>query len=109
MSGFTEIIGSVMNYEWGKIGDTSLVAQIAKLNNENFTIEPAKSYSELWMGDHLSGPSKIKTTGETLTTFLANNKNDLIGGHSSLPFLFKVLSIQKALSIQVHPNKVTHV
>lgn len=60
------------------------------------------------MGDHVSGPSTLKTTGVSLTDFINTNKG-AIGGMESLPFLFKVLSIQKPLSIQVHPNKVSYI
>lgn len=44
-------------------------------------------------------------TGEPLAKIIASDSSS-IGGSSSLPFLFKVLSITKPLSIQVHPNKV---
>lgn len=57
------------------------------------------------MGDHVSGPSLIKATGEPLSKIIASDTSS-IGGTTSLPFLFKVLSIAKPLSIQVHPNKV---
>lgn len=57
------------------------------------------------MGDHVSGPSVIKTTGESISKLITSD-NSSIGGATSLPFLFKVLSITKPLSIQVHPNKV---
>lgn len=57
------------------------------------------------MGDHVSGPSLIKATGEPLSQTIASD-NSSIGGAKSLPFLFKVLSIAKPLSIQVHPNTV---
>lgn len=64
------------------------------------------------MGTHPTLPSK---TGSTLlSSHLANNP-DLIGdavttafpdsAQGSLPFLFKVLSIGTALSIQAHPDK----
>lgn len=58
------------------------------------------------MGDHVSGPSVVKETGESLIKVIADDKS-AIGGMPSLPFLFKVLSIEKPLSIQVHPNKVS--
>lgn len=57
------------------------------------------------MGDHVSGPSLIKATGEPISKIIESDTS-LIGGAKTLPFLFKVLSIMKPLSIQVHPNKV---
>lgn len=62
------------------------------------------------MGTHPSNPSKDLTTGRTLLDLVEDNQALL--SHSvaarygkKLPFLFKVLSINKALSIQAHPNK----
>jgi mannose-6-phosphate isomerase len=62
------------------------------------------------MGTHPSNPSKDLLTKRTLLELFQDNHALLsteIGekfGHK-LPFLFKVLSIGKALSIQAHPNK----
>lgn len=57
------------------------------------------------MGDHVSGPSLVKSSGEPISKIIASDSSS-IGGALALPFLFKVLSIAKPLSIQVHPNKV---
>lgn len=86
-----ELVGFVHNYEWGKVGNDSAVAQLATLNDPEFSVDEKTPYAELWMGSHPSGPSKYKSSGMTLK--------------DELPFLLKVLSINKALSIQVHPNK----
>ncbi|CAD6994869.1 mannose-6-phosphate isomerase [Ceratitis capitata] len=86
-----ELVGFVHKYEWGKTGKDSAVAQLAALNDPEFNVEPHTPYAELWMGSHPSGPSKYKSSGDVL--------------QEELPFLLKVLSINKALSIQVHPNK----
>ena len=62
------------------------------------------------MGTHPSNPSKDVNTGRSLLDLLQDNES-LQGQaitakyQSKLPFLFKVLSINKALSIQAHPNK----
>lgn len=62
------------------------------------------------MGTHPSLPSKDLQTQRTLLDLVQDNKALMspeiakrYGG--KLPFLFKVLSIRKALSIQAHPNK----
>lgn len=62
------------------------------------------------MGTHPSNPSKDLTTKRTLLDLVQDNQallskdvSDKFG--EKLPFLFKVLSIGKALSIQAHPNK----
>lgn len=62
------------------------------------------------MGTHPSNPSKDLTTGRTLLDLVQDNQALMSSGISEryankLPFLFKVLSINKALSIQAHPNK----
>ena len=62
------------------------------------------------MGTHPSNPSKDLDTGRTLLDLCGENQMLLSQPVSAkygekLPFLFKVLSINKALSIQAHPNK----
>lgn len=101
-----EILGAIKTYDWGSVGQNSKVAQLALKVDENFAKEfdANTPYAELWLGDHVSGPSTLKETGEPLDKWLS--KQPLaIGGMEKLPFLFKVLSITKPLSIQVHPNK----
>lgn len=100
-----ELEGAIKSYDWGKLGSQSKVATLAKANNSSFSIDNGKCYAELWMGDHVSGPSVIAASGQSLDQLLSK-QNGLIGGMDKLPFLLKVLSIGKALSIQVHPSKV---
>ena len=101
-----EIIGDLKLYDWGKLGLCSEVAKLAKLNLNSFEPDENKPFAELWMGDHTSGPSILKSSGKSLSDFVLSDTDNIIGGMSKLPFLFKVLSIRKALSIQVHPSKV---
>lgn len=70
-------------------------------------------FVELWMGTHPTSPSHVRSSNELLSGYLASHPN-LIGrdviekfnaAGGNLPFLFKVLSIEKALSIQTHPDK----
>ena len=102
---------AVQKYAWGKLGSSSLVARLAHANAKA-TINEEDPYAELWMGTHPSGPSVVSTTGEPLLKFI-QEKGDCLGEPESksfgtdLPFLFKALSVAKALSIQAHPNKVT--
>ncbi|PNH02792.1 Mannose-6-phosphate isomerase [Tetrabaena socialis] len=62
------------------------------------------------MGAHPNCPSKLQATGESLQAFLERHPQ-MLGGKvqqhfgTQLPFLFKVLSVNKALSIQSHPDK----
>jgi mannose-6-phosphate isomerase len=62
------------------------------------------------MGTHPSNPSKDVTTGRTLLDLVQDNQALLAPSVAArygnkVPFLFKVLSVNKALSIQAHPNK----
>lgn len=62
------------------------------------------------MGTHPSLPSKDVETRRSLLDLIQDNKalmsTEVSKKYSEkLPFLFKVLSIRKALSIQAHPNK----
>ncbi|GAB7366531.1 hypothetical protein MBLNU230_g8519t1 [Neophaeotheca triangularis] len=96
------------SYEWGKTGKDSAAARYASATN--FEVQSDKPYAELWMGTHPSNPSKDLTTGRTLLDLVQDNQQLMSPAiakkyQQKLPFLFKVLSISKALSIQAHPNK----
>ncbi|KAG5978128.1 hypothetical protein E4U55_006363 [Claviceps digitariae] len=101
----------VNSYEWGKKGGSSAAARFAAATpREGLRIEEEKPYAELWMGTHPSNPSKDVKTGRSLLDLCSENQTLLSSSVSSkygakLPFLLKVLSINKALSIQAHPNK----
>jgi mannose-6-phosphate isomerase len=62
------------------------------------------------MGTHPKLPSKELDTQRSLLDLVQENQallsSDIAEKYENkLPFLFKVLSINKALSIQAHPNK----
>ncbi|KAL8677828.1 MAG: hypothetical protein Q9186_005773 [Xanthomendoza sp. 1 TL-2023] len=101
----------VNSYEWGKVGKDSAAAKYAAATESSkFSIENEKPYAELWMGTHPSLPSKDVETQRSLLELVQDNKALMSSEISQkygdkLPFLFKVLSIRKALSIQAHPNK----
>ncbi|KAF3908821.1 hypothetical protein ABW21_db0202412 [Orbilia brochopaga] len=105
-----ELRCGVNNYEWGKTGSSSCAAHFAS-TKAGITIDESKPYAELWMGTHPSLPSIDLETGRSLQDLISLNES-LLGpavvgrfGTGKLPFLFKVLSIRKALSIQAHPDK----
>ncbi|XP_010532333.1 PREDICTED: mannose-6-phosphate isomerase 1-like isoform X2 [Tarenaya hassleriana] len=122
--GLVRLRCSVQNYDWGIEGHDSQVARLFSLNSGS-GIDPLKPYAELWIGTHESGPSFVvdrdgdNNGGDvgvvglgsvSLKSWISTNPNVL--GHkvarkwgNDLPFLFKVLSVQNALSIQVHPDK----
>ncbi|KAI0106576.1 mannose-6-phosphate isomerase [Hypoxylon sp. NC0597] len=101
----------VNSYDWGKIGSESAAARFAAATpSDTLNIQSDKPYAELWMGTHPSNPSKDLETGRTLLELVESNQMLLAPSvrakfGTKLPFLFKVLSINKALSIQAHPNK----
>jgi mannose-6-phosphate isomerase len=106
-----ELCCVVQKYAWGKVGKSSLVAQLSQGNSAAAPVVEEDPYAELWMGTHPSGPSLIKTSKEPLLNHLLNNVDSLGDAEkksfgTDLPFLFKALSVAKALSIQAHPNKV---
>ncbi|TKA68239.1 hypothetical protein B0A55_10031 [Friedmanniomyces simplex] len=111
---------SCNSYPWGRQCEESAAARLCakqpgwvdqKDLSKPFTIED-KPYAEMWMGTYPTLPSYVASTGEDLQDLLDKHADELVGkqvvekfGHSKLPFLPKVLSIAKALPLQLHPNK----
>ncbi|CAG9771619.1 unnamed protein product [Ceutorhynchus assimilis] len=104
-----ELICKVQNYEWGKKGLESKVAQLQKSASSSFPIDESLPYAELWMGTHVNAPSVVKETNEQLSELISRQPavlgEEVLRQFQELPFLFKVLSVNKALSIQAHPSK----
>ena len=117
MSRLFRIDCGYQNYDWGKIGSSSGVARFASTSNPQTTINESVPYAELWMGTHPSVPSKVvehsSLEGQVLrdvikedpAKYLHPSVIEKFGSDQELPFLFKVLSIEKVLSIQAHPDK----
>jgi mannose-6-phosphate isomerase len=69
--------------------------------------------AELWMGAHPSAPSGLERDGRwtTLDAVIAAEPGQELGPRcvarfgTRLPFLLKVLSAERALSIQLHPSR----
>ncbi|KAL7980401.1 hypothetical protein Chor_014730 [Crotalus horridus] len=104
---------AVQNYAWGKPGWDSQVARLLESNDPMTQIEADKPYAELWMGAHPKGDAVIldnRVPQKTLSQWIADNPSCLGSKvkdsfQGQLPFLFKVLSVNTALSIQAHPTK----
>lgn len=101
---FFPMTNPIQNYAWGS--KTSMQKLFAI---ENLTQEPQ---AELWMGAHPNGCSYLTVHGQNvkLSDFIAQNPTLILGEKTALqfgelPYLFKILAAEKALSIQVHPNK----
>lgn len=102
---------TAQQYAWGRIGSNSTVARMRANQTEDFVLEEDKPYAELWMGTHPNGMSRVmnedESVGCTLLEHVQSNPELHLGkpGQNDLTFLFKVLSIEKVLSIQAHPDK----
>ncbi|KAM0273980.1 hypothetical protein ACHAQH_008072 [Verticillium albo-atrum] len=107
-----QLSGTCNNYDWGKKGRDSRAARLcANTPNTDFKIEDDQYYSEMWFGDYPDFPARVVSSGEPLADVLQKNKKALLGDKvineldSQLPYLPKILSIDKALPLQIHPNK----
>ncbi|KAI0018943.1 mannose-6-phosphate isomerase [Xylariomycetidae sp. FL0641] len=107
-----QLAGTCNEYPWGKQGKNSLAARLcAQTPGTDFKIDDNKSYSEMWFGDYNDFPGRKLETGELLSDVLQKNKEKLLGKKvmeqydGQLPYLPKILSIAKALPLQLHPNK----
>lgn len=95
------------NYHWGKVGELSLVARLAG------DFDPQLPYAELWYGSHVKSPSLaiVGNTKQALNILISEYSDQILGVENTkkfganLPFLAKILSIDRALSIQAHPNR----
>lgn len=94
----------IQGYDWGSHDSLTTLFGIA--NPEG------KPQAELWMGAHPNGCSDVVVAGQTqkLSILIERAPAAVLGEATlarfgSLPFLFKVLCAEKALSIQVHPSK----
>ncbi|CAI2370824.1 unnamed protein product [Moneuplotes crassus] len=127
------IIAQPQKYHWGLKGLSSLVGQYVSTKQEDGKEDiESTHYAELWMGTHPKSPSMVRITEDLkphlteefyqekqgslveLDEVIKGNSNfinsrveemDTIKGSGSLPFLFKILSVDTSLSIQAHPHK----
>lgn len=101
---FTLMTNPIQNYAWGSVNSIHDLFDIPNPNQE--------PQAEIWMGAHPNGCSMVEVSGQShrLDTWIADNPEAILGNKttqafSSLPYLFKVLAANNALSIQVHPSK----
>ena len=86
---------AVKQYAWGIRGGDSRVARYGLETGALKVIDQSAPYAEIWLGTHPSGPSLLDDGTELSKVVKGGN----------LPWLPKVLSAGKALSIQAHPDK----
>ncbi|EQL84368.1 mannose-6-phosphate isomerase, class I [Vibrio parahaemolyticus 10290] len=94
----------IQNYAWGS---TSSIHDLFGFSNE--TNEPQ---AEVWMGTHPNGCSEVQIEQNMLplSELIKQNQPAYLSAETAakfgdLPFLFKILAAEHALSIQVHPSK----
>ena len=97
------LTNTVQPYAWGAVDGVARVVGS----------EPSGGHeAELWVGTHPLAPSRVvgDPAGRTLAEVVAADPARWLGtdlaaaGHTSLPFLLKVLAIGEPLSLQAHPS-----
>ncbi|KAJ5267135.1 hypothetical protein N7478_009943 [Penicillium angulare] len=98
------------NDPWGKKGGESLAGRLWSQMPDASPLDQSQTYSEMWMGTYPSVPSRLASSGELLQDHIKNNP-ELLGSRfcdrysTEVPFLPKILSFEKALPLQLHPDK----
>lgn len=92
------------HYEWGGI---AFIPRLMHIDNAI-----GKPFAEYWMGAHPSAPAMMETDEGliALDQMIQEKKVAFLGPKTAaqfgtLPYLFKILDVEKMLSIQVHPSK----
>jgi mannose-6-phosphate isomerase len=97
--------GVVQHYDWG---GSSFIPNLLGL-----PLKGGETYAEYWLGTHPKGTATV-WSGEkrqSLMELIQAEPEKWLGREvsqnfdRSLPFLFKILDVEKMLSIQVHPTR----
>jgi mannose-6-phosphate isomerase len=117
---FPLLVGA-QQYDWGRPSTDSTVFKLLSENHrwvkeiqpvtEVYPVDETRPFAELWIGTHPSLPSfVVRSSLCSLDQVLLEHSSSLHNGTEKLrnttplPFLLKVLSIQKSLSVQAHPD-----
>jgi mannose-6-phosphate isomerase len=103
-----KLFNKIQNYDWGTKNGNAFIPNLLGI-----PAEPDIPYAELWIGAHPKAPSEIEIDGNKypLNKIIEEFPVEMIGKYAAekygnkLPFLLKVLSAARALSIQTHPDK----
>lgn len=103
-----KLINKIQNYEWGTKNENAFIPNLLGIQ-----AVPDLPYAELWIGAHPKASSEIEIDGKSypLDKVIEQFPVEVLGQYAAekfgnkLPFLLKVLSAARALSIQTHPNK----
>ena len=72
-----------------------------------------ESHLQLWVGTHHAGPAKVLHSNlehETLNDFIHRGKSQKLtkpecNDQRPIPFMMKIMSVARALSLQIHPTR----
>lgn len=100
-----EIMDSDKGYYWG---DKRFLPELLNIQNPG-----NKAFAELWIGAHKNASAKTVINGTQISLFdlIENAGKKILGDKAGvkfgnkLPFLLKILSSARPLSIQAHPDK----
>ena len=103
------LINKVQHYDWGTKDENAFIPKFLGIETK-----PGLPYAELWIGAHPKCPSEIEVDNVNipLNKIVEDYPVECLGDYvvrkfnGQFPFLLKVLSSDKALSIQTHPNKI---
>jgi len=105
---FYKLRNQVKHYDWGSPVD---IPRLMGIESADAPPTDGAPWAELWMGSHPGSPSMaVLDSGETgLGELIARDPNFFLGEktaqrYGALPFLFKLLAVEKTISIQAHPN-----
>ncbi|MCL9780170.1 mannose-6-phosphate isomerase, class I [Vibrio sp. S4M6] len=94
----------IQHYAWGS---TTSIQELFGIENPD-----QQPQAEVWMGAHPNGCSQVIVDGTkiSLAELIEQNKAAFLSDATKakfgqLPYLFKILAADSALSIQVHPSK----
>ncbi|MGF1746374.1 mannose-6-phosphate isomerase, class I [Vibrio minamisatsumaniensis] len=101
---FFEMDNVIQNFAWGSKSSFSQLFDIDNIGNE--------PQAEIWMGAHPNGCSRVQGSDSKvlLSQLIETHQEEFLSTQISekfgeLPYLFKVLAAENALSVQVHPSK----
>jgi mannose-6-phosphate isomerase len=116
------MINPLQTYPWGSVSmlrelrSSSVGSPPNRADGKDGDVADATPIAEVWMGSHPRGTSFLEATGTSLLQHLLDGPEGRLGSraarlappgdeHPGLPFLFKILTAEKGLSIQSHPTR----
>ena len=100
MAELLKLHNQIKHYEWGS---ADLIPRLLGTTGDG------SPWAELWMGSYSDLSSRVPSHAVSLGDLIARDPRRYLGEktagrYGELPFLFKLLAVEKPLSVQVHPN-----